>query len=278
MKRISSFLKILLLILLYGCTGQVKERKNIICLIDYSGTITKETLKTYANIISRDIFLNLGQSDKFLLMPIDEGAKTEDVLLAYYDLKNNKFDQQSDGVTHRQDSVKRRLSLFLSTKSDTIYNQIFRQKEIRNQFTDYTDIINAVEQLQSKLEKNETKSGLANMWDGIAGNTTFHSENILVICSDMIHESKEFNFNKSPTITKAEADEILKHLKNANRIPDLSGMIVFVNGRTGRNNNQIDNLKYFWESYFKEAKATLSGYDFDTHHLIVDHLNKIRTE
>lgn len=272
MNNIFKLLFTLSAIFLFSCSNSVEKRKNVICLIDYSGTISKEVIDSYSSIISKDIFLNLGQHDKFIVMPIDEGAKTQPVFLAYYDFKNAKFSRHTDGVTHKQDSIKRRLLSFLSTKSDSVNNEIHRQKEVRKSFTNYTDIINALEQLSSKCEKNEIRSEWQKISDGIMGNTVYNSENILIICSDMIHESKEFNFNKQPDISKQELDEILKQLKNANRIPDLIGLTVFVNGRTGRDNDQTDNIKYFWENYFKEAKANLIAYDFDTHHSVVDYL------
>lgn len=273
MHRLSLFLQVLSILLIFSCTGQKKERRNIICLIDYSGTISKDVLNSYATIISKDVFLTLGASDKFVLMPIDEGAKIQDTNLAYIDLKDKKFEKQSDGVTHRLDSVKQRLFNYLSERSDTIYKTILQQKEIRRKFTNYTDIINAVEQIPTKLEKNETISPMAGIWNEVSGSTTFLTSNILVICSDMIHESLEFNFNRRPTITQADADHILQQLRNANRIPNLEGLKVFINGRTGRNNNQIDNIKYFWENYFKAAKAEIKGYDYDIHNLITEYLH-----
>lgn len=265
--------QLFLSLLLLSCTGQKKERRNIICLIDYSGTISKDVLNCYATIISKDVFLTLGPSDKFVLMPIDEGAKIQDTNLDYLDLKDLKFEKQSDGVTHKLDSIKHRLLNYFSERSDTIYKNILQQKELRRKFTNYTDIINALEQIPSKLERNETVSTMAGIWNEVSGSTTFLTSNVLVICSDMIHESLEFNFNKKPTITQADADHILQQLGNANRIPNLEGLKVFINGRTGRNNNQIDNIKYFWENYFKAAKAEIKAYDYDIHNLIKEYLN-----
>lgn len=272
MKKYFKLSVCLSIIFLYGCTGQVKQRRNIVCLIDYSGTVSNETLSSYANVISNDVFQTLGESDKFLLMPIDEGAKTEAVLLSYYDLKEQSFSLQTDGVTHKQDSVQHRLSFFLTSKSDSINNQIIAQKNIRKKYTNYTDIINAIEQLPNKLDKNETISNWAKIWNELAGKTTYDVENIVIICSDMIHESKEFNFNQHPTYTKEEFDQIIDQLKSANRLPSLDGVTVFVHGRTGRNNLQTDNIEYFWKRYFNEAKANLKSYDYDTHYAILDYL------
>src|SRR6185312_1611228 len=134
-KTVINFLKfaVFLFIILSatGCSSSVEERKNIICLIDYSGSISEVTLNNYATVISKDIFENLGPHDKFSLMPIDEGAKTQPVYLAYYDFKSEKFYKNSDGVTHKEDSLKKRLSRFLSLKSDSISSEIKTQKEIR---------------------------------------------------------------------------------------------------------------------------------------------------
>lgn len=263
---------ILMIVALYSCEASAVKRKNIIGLIDYSGSIAEETLNKYATIFSKGIFLSLGQYDKFVLMPIDEGAKTQPVYLVHIDLKTTKFDKPGDSVTHRQELINKRLIDFLTSKSDSLYSEIKTQKDLRKKFTNYTDILNALEQLSTKTEKNEEKSELGKLWDSISGNTNFRTENILIICSDMIHESHEFNFNKIPTITKKELDDILKQLKNSNRIPNLEGVTVFINGRTGRDNHLIDNIKYFWENYFKEAKANLYCYEFDCHHSITEYI------
>ena len=131
----SKLLKALIIVFsissIVGCSNPIEERKNIICLIDYSGSISEETLNNYATIISKDVFENLGPHDKFCVMPIDEGAKTQPVYLAYYDFKSEKFYKDSDGVTHKGDSLKKRLSIFLSKKSDSIFNEIKKQKGIR---------------------------------------------------------------------------------------------------------------------------------------------------
>lgn len=262
--------------LLFSCTNTVEKRRNIICLIDYSGTITEKTLNTYAKIMSKDILLNIGKYDKFTILPIDEGAKTEPVFLAHIDLSNHNFENATDGLTKKEELENDRVQEYLKKISDSTFHNVLLQKEIRKKYTKYTDLLNAIGQVSTKLEKTEKTSTGQEIWNGIEGNTTFDIENILVICSDMLQESKEFNFT-SKKLTNEKLKQILLELKNSNRIPNLNNTVVFINGRTGKNNEIIDRVEYFWKGYFKETGAILKSYEFDSHYSIIEHLkNKSR--
>lgn len=267
-----NFVLLILNFVFFSCTNTVAKRRNIICLVDYSGTITEITMNNYAKIMSKDILLNMGKYDKFIILPIDEGAKTEPVFLAHIDLGNHNFENTSDGLTKKEELEEMRISVYLENLSDSTYNNILGQKEIRKKYTKYTDVLSAIGQVSTKLESTEIITTSQEIWNGIEGNTTFEIENIIVICSDMLHESKEFNFtDKNLTIDKLK--QILVELKNSNRIPNLNNTIVFINGRTGKNNKVIDNVEYFWREYFKETGAILKSYEFDSHYSIIEHLN-----
>lgn len=269
MIKLNKLIVIILLTTLFGCAGTVEKRRNIICLIDFSGTINQKTLDTYTRILSKDVLLNLGKYDKLAILPIDEGAKTNPVYLGYFDLSSENFENSNDGLTHKEELEKKRVKEFLINKSDSLKTHLIEQKESRKMFTNYTDIVNAIGQVYTKLEKNEEISDGQEVWNGIVGETTFDVENILIICSDMIHESKEINFRNS---NSDRLKFFLTELKNSNRIVDLSNVAVFINGRTGSNNKTVENVEQFWKSYFREANANLKSYEFDSHNSIINYL------
>lgn len=264
-----TLLLIAIALTLPSCNDTVEKRRNIICLIDFSGTIKPETLDNYARLISQDLLINMGKHDKLIVLPIDEGAKTNPVYLTYLDLSEQNFENSNDGLTHKSELERKRIHAFLQTKSDSLYHHLIEQKDVRKKFTNYTDIINAIGQISTKLETNKALSSGEEIWNGIVGETTLDIENILVICSDMIHESKEINFTRAP---KTELTDYLTELKNTNRIPDLSRITVFVNGRTGVNNEVVENIEVFWKDYFHEANSTLQSYEFDSHNAIIEYL------
>ena len=255
--------------ILTSCTDTVEKRRNIICLIDYSGTIKEETLNSYAKIISEDLLFNLGKYDKLIVLPIDEGAKTNPVYLSYIDLSQENFENNNDGLTHKTELEDKRIKEFLKEKSDSLRTHLIEQKDVRKKFTNYTDIISAISQVSTKLEYNKEISGGEEVWNGVVGETTFDIENILVICSDMIHESKEINFRKA---SNENLNNYFTELKNTNRIPNLSNITVFVNGRTGVNNDIVENIEGFWKNYFKETNSNLSSYEFDSHNAMIEYL------
>ena len=67
---------------------------------------------------------------------------------------------------------------------------------------------------------------------------------------------------------------MLGKLRAWRRIPDLRGCVVFVNGRTGTSNLQVENIRNFWAQYLKEAGAELSAYDYDSGPQIISFLDQ----
>ena len=258
-------------IFICGCQPNIVQRKNVICLIDYSGTIKPETLNIYAKTITDDVFGNLLQSDKMVLIPIDEGSKIKAVQLLYYDLNQQGFDKNVSSVSQRNQEIKQRLDDYKKENKDSTYNTVIEQKEKRKEFTNLTDILGAMEQVSSNMEHLETHSTLEQFWHSISGSSEMKSENVILIFSDMIHESSDLNFVHTKLDEKT-IDKIITDLKSKNRIPDLTGTKVFVCGRTGKNNAMVDSIHAFWKKYFEESHADLKAYDFDSSKVISDYL------
>jgi hypothetical protein len=253
----------LLLTIIFSCSAQTQNRLNCICLIDYSGSLSEATLENYINIISFDIFQNLNEKDRLIVLPIDEGAKIKAVKIVYEDFSEHKFSNPTDGFTHAREHVLKRIHDYAISSAPRIHDEIEKQKELRKKFTYYTDILSALEQCKPLLETNTED----NFWQSIdrffSGKRRIISDNLIVLFSDMIQESSEVNFNNSTGCSVEESKKILAGLAKNNRIPNLTHCSVFVNGRTGQNNLQVDNIKNFWMNYFKATNADLIVYDFD---------------
>jgi len=84
----------------------------------------------------------------------------------------------------------------------------------------------------------------------------YNEKNILVIFSDMIQESSEYNF-RTEDLSERRIEEIISKERRMNRIPDLKGVKVYVAGATAPTNEQFFNIRNFWMKYFKECGAIL---------------------
>lgn len=268
MNRIYYYFALFIIILFTGCATGIHERKNCICLIDYSGSLSDKTLYRYINIISENILGNLREKDRLIVLPIDEGAKIEPVKLVYEDFAQKTFSFHTDGYAHAKDSLSKRLNNYIKKLQPEIARKLRIEKINRSKYTYLSDIFSAIEQAVLLLERNEPDT----FWDQvrrfISGKKRIVSTNIIFIFSDMIQESGETSFAGPEGCSIDEARFIIDKLNNFNRVPNLEGCLVFVNGRTGNNNQQIDNIKEFWVRYFKESKATLAAYDYDVGHEI----------
>ncbi|UCG05289.1 MAG: hypothetical protein JSV83_15370 [Desulfobacterales bacterium] len=92
--------------------------------------------------------------------------------------------------------------------------------------------------------------------------TIFHNEKrhkILVILSDMVQDSKEYNFSRVK-VTDAYTADIIKYRKKNNLIPNLKGVKVYVAGASADEAKKFRSIEKFWNSYFE-----VTGADFSTH-------------
>lgn len=80
---------------------------------------------------------------------------------------------------------------------------------------------------------------------------------ILVIMSDMVEESKDYNFAKE-ILTEKRIKEIISIEKKKGRLPDLANVKVYITGATAENRDRFFAIQNFWLRYFKECGANLS--------------------
>ncbi|MDE3057027.1 MAG: hypothetical protein KGJ59_03610 [Bacteroidota bacterium] len=265
--RSQSFYLIILVTIAFifiGCETGTQQRLNCICLIDYSGSLPDKTLQRYIQIISSEIFHHLDEKDRLIVLPIDEGAKTEPVKIVYEDFAEKRFSFPSDGYAHARDSLLKRIRFYVDATSPQIASELETQKEIRKKFTYLTDIFSALEQANILIENNQDDTFLGSLGRFFTGKKRIQTTNIIVIFSDMIQESNECSFARPWGCNPKEVKVIIGALKAHDRIPNLLGCKVFVNGRTGKSNLQVENIRNFWIQYFKESKADLLAYDYDS--------------
>lgn len=250
--------------LLEGCTSLVeKKRKVLIVLIDYSASNTELVLESYISIITETIFPNMRQYDCLVVVPIDEGSKMRPVKIVYEDLVEKQFSRRTDGFAHAGDSLKKRFITYVKETAPKISETLKTQKQVRKEYTEYTDILGAIHQTTNLIEFNAEGGTIRDMEDFVLGKIRLKSENVIILLSDMIQDSREYNFNKKHGVSPEQTTAFLDGLKKVNSIPDLSGCKVFAIGATGRNSSQIDNIHSFWTEYFKQTNAELASYGYN---------------
>ncbi len=263
MKRQILFIISFMCLQLIGCSQNEKRRINCICYIDYSGSLSEKTLNDYIDIIGNDLMKNLNQYDRLIVLPIDEGSLREPVKLINEDMSKMNFTKHSDGFTHSQDSITKRIHNYVITRCDFIRSTLKYQKDSRKHFADQTNIVGAIQQSKNLFEINDEDDLLKGAGRFVSGKNLIITENIVVLFSDMINESEDANFSNRIPSSEKEIDNLLLKLKNEGKIPNLKDIKVFVNGRTGKSNQQVERIQRFWEKYFEIADAKLLAYGYD---------------
>ena len=275
---LTRILLLMIFLTLISCEQNIKKRMNCICLIDFSGSLSEKTLNDYIHTISYDLLRNMDQYDRLIVLPIDEGAKIEAVKLINEDFTEKKFSFQSDGFTHAQDSIIKRINIYVQNEAPRISETLKRQKELRKKFTTRTDIISALKQAKNLMEENNEDSFLKQVGRFASGKNKMVTENIIVLFSDMINESYDCSFEHMEKFSGKDVAMLINKLEGNNKVPDLKNTKVFVCGRTGRNNAQIETIENFWRQFFNISGATLVAYDYDVGDEITKYLIKKRED
>jgi hypothetical protein len=80
---------------------------------------------------------------------------------------------------------------------------------------------------------------------------------ILVVFSDMIEDSRYYNFN-TENLTDTRINNIIRTEKENNRLPDLKDVKVYVAGATHKDIKKFGRIKDFWFEYFNSCNAKLA--------------------
>lgn len=260
------------LVMAAGCgTNTVRHKRNVICLIDYSGSMDDETVQGYMRVIGKKILANLGEHDRLVVLPIDAASKTHAAKICYLDMDEKSFSRPGDGFAHARDSVTNRIQAFMRTISAEIVGEIGRQRTARKKFSNYSDIVGSIFQAGSFVEKDSDRPVQASARSFLSADT-YVCDNVIFIFSDMIHEEPDLTFATPRGCPPENVDAILSVLRRRAILPDLSGCKVFVYGRTGKTDLEVENIEHFWREYFKATHADLGAYDYETDNIISSYM------
>jgi hypothetical protein len=116
----------------------------------------------------------------------------------------------------------------------------------------------------NQLLSRERGTALTEILDSLnIADTLFHDEKerkkILVILSDMIEDSKEYNFDKDK-ITDEYISNVIRDRQKNNLLPNLTGVKVYAAGASAADSNKFRAVQTFWARYL-----TKTGADFSPH-------------
>ena len=95
--------------------------------------------------------------------------------------------------------------------------------------------------------------------------TIFHDEKkrqkILVILSDMIQDSKEYNFAWAK-VTNSYINKVISYRQKHNLIPNLTGAKIYVAGASAADSRKYRSIENFWTRYFEKCGADFSHHRY----------------
>ncbi len=204
-----------------------KNPRVIVVFVDMSGS-TNRARRTVYNESFEKIYQNLQQGDRIVV-----GTITSRSYIDFKPVVDAEIPKQSIWVNRIQFEQN-----FAKTKENVRkeVNQLLSNKK----GTPYTEILNSL-----------------NIAD-----TIFHNEKrqkILVILSDMVQDSKEYNFDRV-RVTEKYTSDIIRYRQKQKLIPNLTDVKVYVAGASASDSKKFRSIEKFWARYF-----SVTGADFSSH-------------
>jgi hypothetical protein len=205
-----------------------KEKKNprvIAVFVDMSGSTNKARRTVYRSAFDK-IYENLQQGDRIIV-----GTITGRSYIDFKPAVDAEIPKQSiwvNRITFEQNLVKTRKDV------QTEVEKLLAQKR----GTPRTEIINSLN-IADKIFHNEKR------------------QKILIILSDMIQDSKDYNFERV-NVTDDYITRIIRDRQKQNLIPKLDDVKVYVAGASAGDTKKFRSIEKFWNRYFVACGADFS--------------------
>lgn len=237
MKRITLKILSLIIIILLGCGVPPRETKTVMVLFDVSGSTVKER-NAYITAFEEKILPKITHGDVIVADKITQASISLSELFV-----NKSFPSFLPDIMKNPRQVKREqeeADKRLKGEKEKIITTV--RENILQGAAPYTDILSAMHTAERVF------------------NSYPRDKKILVIFSDMVLETKNYNFT-SDSISDTRIQEIISNEQFNKQLPNLSGVKVYVVGATaGNNNDRYWSIQNFWNIYFQECGANLSSY------------------
>jgi hypothetical protein len=209
-----------------------KDKKNprvIAVFVDMSGSTNKARRTVYRNAFEK-IYQNLQQGDRVIV-----GTITGRSYIDFKPVVDAEIPEQSiwvNRIAFEQNLAK--------TKKD-IQNEVEKLLSLKRG-TPRTEIINSLN-IADKIFYNEKR------------------QKILILLSDMVQDSKEYNFDQIK-VTDEYISKIIRDRQKQNLIPQLDDVKVYVAGASANDSKQFRSIEKFWSLYFAACGADFSSHRY----------------
>ncbi len=207
--------------------GKDKKQPRVLAVfVDMSGSTNQARRTVYRNAFEK-IFQNIQDGDRIVV-----GTITGRSYIDFKPAVDAEIPKQSiwvNRITYEQHHAK---------TMKTIRNAVDYLLSAKRG-TPHTEIINSLN-IADKIFHNEKKR-----------------QKILIILSDMIQDSKEYNFDRVK-VTNAYTTRIIKARKNKKLIPNLKTVKVYVAGASASDSKKFRSIEKFWNRYFIATGADFS--------------------
>jgi hypothetical protein len=233
------------LLCLVGCNGGVQqpkpcEGKVVMALFDLSSSTQDDSIRQRYAEDFRRILDGCGAGDILVADTITDNPLAQSTFPI-----NDLFEAFHPGTDNP----------LIARKKEEEHNQ--KLKDQRDQ------ILARVRSLLNDRSRKITKTKILDAM--LLAERVFRTYNcpkkVLVIFSDMVEESDQYNFKRQPP-TEAMTEKIIDQEKQAKRMPDLAGVRVYVIGASAgsyqsSSSDQFTRIEHFWQQYVKSAGADL---------------------
>ena len=202
-----------------------KEPRVIAVFVDMSGSTNQARRTVYRQAFEK-VYENLRQGDRIIV-----GTITGRSYIDFKPVVDVDIPQQSiwvNRITFEQNLAKTKNNIH--TEVDKLL--------ARKHGTPNTEIINSLN-IADKIFHNEKR------------------QKILIILSDMIQDSREYNFERV-NVTEAYTSRIIKNRQQQNLIPKLNEVKVYVAGASAKDSKKFRSIEKFWNRYFIACGADFS--------------------
>lgn len=221
---------------LWSCQQAEKQPNKTVCvLFDLSeSTRNEEIRKTYENNYKL-INSTINPGDVITACPITEKSASEQRLILNCEFP--VFAAQHDTEIYMRAEEKQFLKKCQFMKDSLLYivdSMLIRSKRIIKK----TEILSSL-QVAERIFKNY-----------------FRPKQVLVIMSDMLEDSEDWNFTQE-NLDDRRIAFILDEIKKKNGLAELKGVKIYVTGAMAKKNEKLQQVRQFWLKYFELSGAVL---------------------
>lgn len=242
-KKITTFISCLLIagFMLNSCKANKNaEGRNIICLVDFSESVSsEERLAFYMSAIRNHILSKLSYHDRITVMPVDRASLTNAAELLTADLSKVDFEPENASPMEEEQIMQTNLQKYKDSLALSFAAKFEQAVTSRNKTKTGTDIFGALEVIKNR--------------------TNAPGDNVMILFSDMM--------NYSPVLKMEPSNRAFKRntLNSCiDNVPSVSlqntTVLVITADQSHIPADHFSLVQSFWKLYFEKNNIRLYDY------------------